>query len=195
MKDLAHHFANSVTDPAARAPTPTGPERENALSTSSLETLTGDPLREVNKAITTYTTYSPEETIELGRSIGAGLPPDSTICFFGPLAAGKTTFIKGLVEGAAQYDSSIVHSPTFTYLNVYKSCGRSVYHFDLYRLKSEEDFLSMGFEEFFDGGGICCIEWAEKIPSLLPPNSITISLQHAGEGIRTISLSIPPKSN
>lgn len=142
--------------------------------------------------ITNYTTYSPEETIELGRSIGAELPPNSTICFFGTLAAGKTTFIKGLVEGAAQCDSCMVHSPTFTYLNVYKSDGKSIYHFDLYRLKREEDFLSMGFEEFFDGDGICCIEWAERIPSLLPPNAITISLQHVREGVRTICLSLPP---
>ena len=77
-------------------------------------------------------------------------------------AAGKTTFIKGLIHAAAQIASSEVQSPTFNYLNIYEG-RKTIYHFDLYRLRDRDEFLSMGFDEFFDAGGICCIEWSERI--------------------------------
>lgn len=135
-----------------------------------------------------YTTQSAEETIDLGRKIGSSLADGSAvICLFGTLAAGKTTLIRGIVD-AALAQPSAVHSPTFTFLNIYTNGIQSLYHFDLYRLGSEEDFLSLGFEEYLEKPGICCIEWAEKIPHLIPPEAIEIHLSHTGQGERTIDI-------
>jgi tRNA threonylcarbamoyladenosine biosynthesis protein TsaE len=109
------------------------------------------------------------------------------VCLFGELAAGKTTFIKGLVYGAAQVDPSIVQSPTFTYLHIYEG-QKKVYHFDLYRLRDIDEFLSMGFDEYFDAEGICCIEWSERIAAYLPANSLSVILQHVQEDQRLITI-------
>lgn len=133
----------------------------------------------------TLFSQSAEETYHFGYHLGKQLTPNTVLCFFGDLAAGKTTFIKGVAAGAAQIDPDFVQSPTFTYLNIYEG-QTSVYHFDLYRLKDIDEFLSMGFDEYFDAQGICCIEWSERISAYLPANSIHISLFHDGEGRRRI---------
>ncbi len=120
---------------------------------------------------------SASETFEWGRRLGEVLSPPVVICLFGELGGGKTTFIKGLVQGAAQIDPSLVQSPTFTYLNIYEG-SPPIYHFDLYRLREAEDFLRMGFDEYFEAEGICCIEWSERIASLLPPQALSIFFRH-----------------
>lgn len=132
-------------------------------------------------------TQSAEETFELGRQYGATLKPNAVICFFGDLAAGKTTFIKGLAHGAAEVDPSLVNSPTFVYLNIYKGT-KTLFHFDLYRLKDADEFLSMGFDEMFFSDGICCIEWSERITPILPEDYLTVEIQHLGEDRRKILL-------
>jgi tRNA threonylcarbamoyladenosine biosynthesis protein TsaE len=129
--------------------------------------------------------HSDNETLALGRELGQRLTCNSVVCFFGDLAAGKTTFIKGLVEGAAGYPQENVSSPTFVFLNIYQG-QKVIYHFDLYRLQGIDEFLSMGFDEFFTADGICCIEWSERIESLLPPNCIRIMLKHMGDDTRHI---------
>lgn len=125
--------------------------------------------------------------MSLGRQLGQRLAPHAVVCFFGDLAAGKTTFIKGLVEGASGVDSAHVQSPTFTYLHIYEG-RQTVYHFDLYRLRDGEEFLSMGFDEYLDAGGICCIEWSERIAAYLPASCLQITLMHAGDDNRIITL-------
>jgi len=132
-------------------------------------------------------TNSAAETFELGSRIGEQLPPNTVIAFFGELGAGKTTFIKGLVAGAAQIDPGQIKSPTYTYLNIYQG-KTTVYHFDLYRLYDVDEFLSMGFDEYFDVGGICCIEWSERITTALPSSCMRIFLEHQGGDKRKISV-------
>lgn len=131
--------------------------------------------------------HSASETFELGRKLGQMLPAPITICFFGELAAGKTTLIKGIVAGAAQVDPSNVQSPTFTYLHIYNG-EKTVYHFDLYRLRDIDEFLSMGFDEYFDSEGICCIEWSERISSYLPAGCMFIRLEHIQGDQRLITI-------
>lgn len=135
-----------------------------------------------------YTCHSEAETIALGREFGKSLPDNSVICFFGDLGAGKTTFIKGLANGIADYPPEKVNSPTFVYLNIY-SGTKNVYHFDLYRLRDSDEFLSMGFEEMFNADGICCIEWSEKIADLLPSHCLYVTMSHVGDHQRTIRIS------
>lgn len=136
---------------------------------------------------TTYTTHSSEETFTLGVQLGKSLQAGSIVCFFGDLGAGKTTMIKGIVSGAGSASSSEVTSPTFTYLHVYKG-PKTIYHFDLYRLPSEDEFVAMGFDEYFDAGGVCCIEWSEKIPSLVKENTMRIDIEHLGGDSRNIRI-------
>lgn len=125
--------------------------------------------------------------MDLGYDFGQTLQANSIVCLFGELGAGKTTFVKGLAEGAAGIDAQKICSPTFVYMNIYKGHHRVVYHFDLYRLRSADEFLSMGFDEMF-GEGICCIEWSEKIATLLPGNCIKVTLNHAGKNVRVIRI-------
>lgn len=133
-----------------------------------------------------WETSSSEETQKIAESFGKTLSANTVVALFGELGSGKTTFIKGLIAGIANISPREVNSPTFTYLNIYTD---SIYHFDLYRLKGEEDFLSMGFDEYFKAGGICCIEWPERISSLIPPEAIRITLEHIGQDQRRITIS------
>lgn len=135
-----------------------------------------------------YTSCSETETIALGYRFGQNLPENSVVCFFGDLAAGKTTFIKGVIAGIEQSQpAQHVTSPTFVYLNIYEG-KKTVYHFDLYRLRDMDEFLSMGFDEMLFAGGICCIEWSERIVPLLPSHSIHVIISHVAENIRHITI-------
>ncbi len=133
-----------------------------------------------------YTVHSADETHELGKSLGQTLPKNAIIAFSGDLGAGKTTFIRGIVEGL-EIDLNTVSSPTFSFLNIY-SGNLSVYHFDLYRLPETEEFFKAGFDEYFTAGGVCCIEWAEKIATALPMDTITITISNLGEEKRSIEI-------
>jgi tRNA threonylcarbamoyladenosine biosynthesis protein TsaE len=128
---------------------------------------------------------SEAETLAVGETFGQSLTANSIVCFFGDLGVGKTTFIKGLAAGAAGYPRERVNSPTFVYLNIYEG-HPIVYHFDLYRLRDVDQFLSMGFDEALFAGGICCVEWSERIASLLPSNFIRVELTHLGATQRRI---------
>lgn len=137
-----------------------------------------------------YLTHSAAETFEVGYQLGQELLVPTVVCLFGELAAGKTTFIKGLVQGAAQMEPTVVQSPTFTYLHIYEG-QKIIYHFDLYRLYNIDEFLSMGFDDYFEADGICCIEWSERIASYLPSNSLYIFLAHVEDNQRLITIKRP----
>jgi len=122
-----------------------------------------------------------KETEQLGKKLAKTISPSDVFAFFGEVGAGKTTLIKSIVNSLGYPIEDIV-SPTFTYLNVYETASISCYHFDLYRFESESDFLQKGFDEYFDMEGICLIEWAEKIPNLLPDKTKVIRLKHSDKG-------------
>jgi tRNA threonylcarbamoyladenosine biosynthesis protein TsaE len=137
--------------------------------------------------LTEFLLSSPEETFELGKKLGQEAHNNAIFCLFGPLGAGKTTFIKGLVEGATKIEGKKVVSPTFVLLNIYQN----VYHFDLYRLKDENEFLALGFEEYLAGGGITCIEWSERIEKILAHfkvHKITLTPLNSTTRLATFSL-------
>lgn len=132
-------------------------------------------------------TSSAEETYLLGKELGARLPLKTVVTLEGDLGAGKTTLIRGLVEGAQKQEVRAVCSPTFSLLNLYAG-PPDIYHFDLYRLPRLEEFLAAGFAEYLDCSGICCIEWPEKIKPLLPSTTVEIFLSYAGEEQRAITI-------
>jgi len=97
----------------------------------------------------------------------------------GTLGAGKTTLAQGLALGLGVVDD--VTSPTFSLIHEY--AGRlPVYHMDLYRLSSEEDFEAIGGWEYFDRGGVCLIEWADRLGSALSVPHWKIHLEISGQG-------------
>lgn len=134
----------------------------------------------------TYRTKTVEETTDLGRRIGRSLQAGDILALQGTLAAGKTQLTKGIAEGLDI--SEPVTSPTFTIISEYY--GRlPLYHIDVYRLNSPEDFLDLGVEEMLYGQGICSIEWSEKIMSELPARTIQIHLAAQADSSRLITIS------
>ena len=127
---------------------------------------------------------SPQETLDLARSVARHLPKGSIVCLHGDLGAGKTTFVKGMVR-ALGFDPDNVTSPTFVLMNIYEG-KRPVYHFDLYRLEKPDDIRQIGYDEFLYGSGISVVEWAERLGELYPPQFLKIELRHKGESAREI---------
>ena len=107
--------------------------------------------------------------------------------FDAEMGTGKTTFITALLHAMGIIETE--GSPTYSLVNVYDSpmYGR-VYHFDVYRLKTEEEALDIGIEEMFYGGGICFIEWPEKIQNLLPENTIWVYIRKNEDDSRIITI-------
>jgi len=113
--------------------------------------------------------------------------PEKVILLNGEMGAGKTTFIKALCVALGVRNATA--SPTFSLVNEYLSDhGQTIYHFDVYRLKSETEALDMGIEEYLYSGNYCFIEWAEKIPNLIPENHSTITLAALPDGNRKLKL-------
>ncbi|MEE4312693.1 MAG: tRNA (adenosine(37)-N6)-threonylcarbamoyltransferase complex ATPase subunit type 1 TsaE [candidate division KSB1 bacterium] len=119
-------------------------------------------------------THRESETRTIGKRMAALLEKGDNIAFIGELGSGKTCFIKGICEGLGVED--YVTSPTFTLINEYRGVF-PVYHFDFYRIKSEEEIFGLGYEEYFYGDGICLIEWADRITAFLNQNRIEIHMK------------------
>ncbi|PSR56352.1 tRNA (adenosine(37)-N6)-threonylcarbamoyltransferase complex ATPase subunit type 1 TsaE [Adhaeribacter arboris] len=107
--------------------------------------------------------------------------------FEGDMAAGKTTFIKAIC--AAKGVTDAVSSPTYSLVNEYETAEQErLYHFDFYRINSEEEALEMGVLDYFDSGNLCLIEWPSKIKSLLPETYLLVTLEVGAGEARTITL-------
>lgn len=100
--------------------------------------------------------------------------PPRVVLFHGEMGAGKTTFIKALCLALGV--QSPTSSPTFSLVNEYEAAEGLVYHFDMYRLKSESEALDFGMDDYLYSGNWCFIEWAEKIPNLIPDEHLVVSL-------------------
>ncbi len=108
---------------------------------------------------------NPEETQKFGKKIGKNLFPKSIIALSGKLGSGKTTLIQGIGQGLGI--TTPIKSPSFTLVNEYQG-PLPLYHFDLYRLSSEEEIEHLGYEEYlFKKRGVVVIEWADKMESFL----------------------------
>lgn len=114
-------------------------------------------------------------------------PLTSVFTFAGELGAGKTTLVKALLHKCG-VENDIIHSPTFTYLNIYSNTqGMIFYHFDLYRLKSLQDFLSAGFQEYlYQPDSIALIEWPETIMPLVMQRAVHCVIDYHGDDRRRI---------
>ena len=131
----------------------------------------------------TFVTHSAEETIQLGKKIGSLLQPGAIIAMEGHLAAGKTTITKGIAKSLGIEET--ITSPTL--ISEY-SGKMPLYHMDVYRLDSCEDFINLGVEDLMYGNGVSIIEWSERVREELPKSTITLRLEIREDGGRDITL-------
>lgn len=115
----------------------------------------------------------------LGQRLGVG----SVVALVGPLGAGKTHLARAIAEGLGIPDSRVVTSPTFVLVQEY-AARLPIFHFDAYRLKTEAEFADLGVHEYFEGDGVCLVEWADRVPGWLPAEHLRIALSVTGETSR-----------
>ena len=112
----------------------------------------------------------------IAKALLDNLGESNVIAFDGQMGAGKTTFIQNILRAMGIENTH--GSPTYSLVNEYKSpFYGSVFHFDLYRLNSEEEAFDIGIEEMIYGGGICFIEWPDKVLHLLPENALFVKIR------------------
>ncbi len=127
-----------------------------------------------------FTTKNESETINLGIKIASSLKNGDVIALYGDLGSGKTRLVKGICRGLGVMQ--MVNSPTFIIVNEYNSDKfQNIFHFDLYRLKTEDEILAMGFDDYMNNRGIILIEWPEHAEQLLPEGTIKIHISHSVE--------------
>ncbi|MGN0633531.1 MAG: tRNA (adenosine(37)-N6)-threonylcarbamoyltransferase complex ATPase subunit type 1 TsaE [Oscillospiraceae bacterium] len=131
-------------------------------------------------------TRSADETIALGKMIGALLNGGEVIAYKGGLGAGKTTITRGICEGMGIGDD--VTSPTFALVNEYHGGGKSLYHFDMYRITSAADLETTGFFDYMDGESVIAVEWSENIEDELPEGTIFIEIERVDDDTRIITI-------
>ena len=120
-------------------------------------------------------THDPEETFEVGRTIGMNAKPGQIYTLTGDLGVGKTVFTQGVAAGLGITEP--VNSPTFTIIQEYKDGRLPFYHFDVYRIGDLEEMEEIGYDDYFFGQGICLIEWAELIEEILPVKRIEVTIE------------------
>ncbi len=125
----------------------------------------------------------PVGTEAFGHRLGVLLFPGAVVGLIGPLGAGKTHLVRAIAEGLGIRDSRVVSSPTFVLIQEY-SARLPIYHFDAYRLAGPAEFLELGVHEYFDSGGVCLIEWADRVESALPAERLNIRISITGESSR-----------
>ena len=132
-------------------------------------------------------TNSAAETRALGEKLASRLKAGDVVVLEGELGAGKSELARGIARGLGVTET--VTSPSFTILNVYESGRCPLYHFDWYRLESEEELYELGMDEYLGGDGIAVIEWAERCPEAVPENVLRIRLEVTGGESRRITVS------
>lgn len=131
--------------------------------------------------------------MEIGRRIGTALGGGDIVALIGELGSGKTCLTQGMAKGLGVAENVPVVSPTFTLVNEYP--GRiPLVHLDVYRLSGPGDLEDMGYEEYFYGGGVVVIEWAEKVREILPEKTIVVRMAYVDENTRELVLEGPPET-
>lgn len=137
----------------------------------------------------TLTLPNEQATLNAGACFAKNIQAGINVYLHGDLGAGKTTFVRGMLNGLGF--SGKVKSPTYTLVEPYQLKIQNAlvdfYHFDLYRFADEEEWEAAGFREYFNVHSVCLVEWPNKAGSLIPQADIDIYLSLAGEG-RTLQL-------
>ena len=132
-----------------------------------------------------YITNSPSETEAVGAALARVLQPGTIIAYRGDLGAGKTAFTRGLARGLGVTER--VTSPTYTIVNEYLGGRRPRFHFDMYRLGSEDALFDIGGDDYLERGGICAVEWSENVWGAME-DAIVITITRLDEDTRKIDI-------
>lgn len=132
-------------------------------------------------------TYTPEQTIALGKKIAKFLKPGDVIALSGDLGTGKTTLVKGIAQGLG-INKKEVNSPSYVLIREYTGKKIDLFHCDLYRLNNVEQISFLGIEDYFDRRGVFVIEWAKRAGDLLPDQYFDITITLLGEKKRGFKL-------
>ena len=132
-----------------------------------------------------YITKSPSETEAVGAALARVLQPGAVIAYRGDLGSGKTAFTRGLAKGLGVKEN--VTSPTFTIVNEYLSGSMPLFHFDMYRLGSEDELFDIGWEDYLERGGVCAVEWSENVWGAME-DAIVITISRLDEDTRKIEI-------
>lgn len=125
-----------------------------------------------------YTAGNEAETVQLAERLASLFIPGTVLALDGDLGAGKTTFSQAVGRAIGVHE--IINSPTFTIIKEYEGETLPFYHMDVYRLSmAEADEL--GLDDYFYGNGVTLVEWASLIEDLLPPDRLSIKIEHNGE--------------
>ena len=135
-----------------------------------------------------YVTHSREETAALGGRLADALKTGRVVAFTGDLGAGKTAFVSGMARALGVEER--VTSPTFTIVNEYEGGRLPLFHFDMYRLGGADELFHIGWEDYLSRGGVCAVEWSERVESALPENTVTVTIARCPQedGWRSITI-------
>lgn len=143
-------------------------------------------------ALITFHAADEADTERLGRALAEVLPDGAVVGLIGTLGAGKTRLVQAIAVACGIPRESVT-SPTFVLCHEYHG-DRSLYHFDAYRLRDEDEFLALGVDEIFDREGITLVEWADRVCRAMPDDGWSIHIE-LGEGTaRTFILESPEKA-
>lgn len=137
------------------------------------------------------TLVSEAETENLGRALARLVEPGTVIGLIGPLGAGKTRLSRAIAE-ALGVDPAAISSPTFMLINEYNGI-LPVYHFDAYRLPSADAFDDLGSADYWNAGGVCLVEWADRVLDRLPGDAWTIRFEPIAETERRLRIELPAR--
>ena len=126
-----------------------------------------------------FVTHSPEQTRQLGARLAKALKPGAVVAFTGDLGAGKTAFTRGIARGLGIGDR--VTSPTFAIVNEYEGGRLPLFHFDMYRLTSSDELFDIGWDDYLARGGVCAVEWSERVSDALPEDTIFVDIARTDE--------------
>ena len=132
-----------------------------------------------------YITNSPSETEAVGAALAQVLQPGTVIAYRGDLGAGKTAFTRGLARGLGETER--VTSPTYTIVNEYLGGRMPLFHFDMYRLGSEDELFDIGWDDYLERGGVCAVEWSENVWGAME-DAIVITITRLDEDTRKIDI-------
>ena len=134
-----------------------------------------------------FVSHSTQETEQFGEEVAKSLRGGDVLAFTGSLGMGKTAFTRGLARGLGCRGR--VTSPTFTIVNEY--AGKTpLFHFDMYRLGSSDELFDIGWDDYLARGGVCAVEWSERVSDALPDDTIYVDIARGEEDENTRTITV-----
>ena len=130
-------------------------------------------------------TNNEAETVRAGEELGRELLPGAVVALYGGLGVGKTAFTRGLAAGLGIHMN--VSSPTFTIVNEYTG-DIPLFHFDMYRLENENELFDIGWDDYLERGGVCAVEWSEKVPGAFSRGTVSVNIISLGGDKRRLEI-------